>query len=137
MNKKYLNKKDINKVIQFWKLTWVYYAPEDREDVLDRLIDFDNEAIHIIEKDGKIVASAVIVYNPFQSYIYRFSVHPDCRWKWLWKELSDFVETTLKEKSMFNPTIFVEEENIDALKFWKKIWWERLYSVHCLVKNLK
>jgi hypothetical protein len=38
---------------------------------------------------------------------------------------------------MLNTTIFVEDKNTEVLKLWWKMWWNDLYNVHYLVKDLK
>ena len=136
MQKEYWKIDQIDEIINLWKDTWVYYEPEDTYKSLKNLIEYDSKSIHLIIEDTKIIASAVLVYNPFQSFIYRFCVSEKYRWKWVWSKLSDFIEDTLKSRWMFHPTIFVEEWNDNGLKFWEKMWWENLYKVHCLVKDL-
>ena len=136
MEKKYWDIKDRNEIINLWKNTWVYYEPEDNPESIERLINYDEKSIHLIIENTKIIASAVLVYNPFQSFIYRFCVLDEYRGKWIWKDLSNFIEKTLESKWMFHPTIFVEEGNSNWLEFWWKMWWKNLYKVNCLVKDL-
>ncbi len=132
----YAKKEDILDVIELWKRAGVFYEPEDRPEVLEKLLNFDNESIILAKDNENIVGSAVIVYNPFQTFVYRFSVAPDHQNKKIGQSLAEKVEETLKNKSMHNPTIFVEENNHTALDFWRKMGWKRLYKTYCLVKDL-
>ena len=133
----FVTKWDLGKIIDFWKQTGVFYEPEDKIEILEKLIEYDKQAIHLIKEWENILASAVLIYHPFQSFIYRVSVNKNIRWEWIWTKLLSFIESTLKERWMLHPTIFVEEWNELAIKFYENNWWENLYKVHCLVKNLE
>ena len=48
----YAGKADIPAVIELWKRAGVFYEPEDRPEVRQRLLDFDSAAI-IAARDGR------------------------------------------------------------------------------------
>lgn len=127
---------DIGKVLRLWQKAGVYNNSEDRQGLLKRLLDFDDEAIVVVRKSSDIIASAVIVYNPFQSIVYRFSVDPDFRGRGIEEILAQRVEDALRKRGIHHVTLFVEEVSQATLHFWLKRDWKRLHQAHCFKKDL-
>lgn len=100
-------------------------------------LDFYNEAIVCLKNDNKIIWSSMIIFHPFQTFIYRFGIDPLYHGKWFWSLLCQYIEETLISKQMFHPTLFVEEENTIWIQFRSSHGRENLYKVECFVKNLE
>lgn len=137
-NMKYFaTKEDIEEILQLRQKNWVFNPDEDKKEILARVIDFDNEAIVCLKNDNKIIWSSMIIFHPFQTFIYRFGIDPLYHGKWFWSLLCQYIEETLISKQMFHPTLFVEEENTIWIQFRSSHGRENLYKVECFVKNLE
>ncbi len=128
---------EIDQVIALWKSVGVYNPDEDQYHILEKVVDFDAEALCLLKIGENLVGSCMIVYHPHQTFIYRFGIHQDYQWQWLGTLLCEFIEKTLIAKWMLHPTLFVEEDNELWKKFRSQQWRTRLYSVDCFVKNLE
>lgn len=133
----YANKWQIEEVIELRKNVWVYNSDEDQEYILSNVIDRDPKAILIGILDNKIIASTMLVFHPFQTFIYRFWVHSEFTSQQIGTLLAQKIDEELISRWMLHPTLFVEWNNEIGKKFWTKQWRENLYSVDCYVKNLE
>lgn len=133
---RYYKAGDFEQLIKLWKMTGIYYEPLDKKDILERQIQHDPESIILLEDAGRIVGSVIILYHPWNSFIYHLAVHADYQKQNLGKKLMDEAERRLKEKGMPRPTVFVEDDKEHVLEFYKKRGWKVLYKVFCLEKAL-
>lgn len=128
---------DIDKVLNIWQSAWVYNKDEDQIDILRTVIEYDDKALIIGRYQWTIICSCMLIFHPFQSFIYRFSVHSSYQKQRVWIQLAGFIEATLIARWMYHPTLFVETDNEVGKKFWISQWRENLYKVDCFVKNLE
>jgi len=133
----YCTASELDEVLALRKNVGVYNSDEDTLPILQKVISYDPEAICVIRQGGKVVWSCMIIYHPFQTFVYRFGIHTEYQNLGLWTELSKFIDETLRAKWMLHPTLFVEEGNDIWSKFWSTQWREKLYKVDCFVKNLE
>ena len=133
----YADNSQINEVLDLRKNVGVYNEDEDNQYSLLKTIERDAKAILIGISDTKIIASALLVFHLFQTFIYRFWVHSDYLWKWIWSLLAQKIDDELIQRWMLHPTLFVEDDNEVWKKFRTKQWRDNIYSVDCFVKNLE
>lgn len=111
--------KEIDEVLELWKKAGVYYEPEDKKEALEKLIGTDSSII-VAKENEKIIGSAVVITNPFQSFIYRLSVHPDYKRRGLGTMLLDFALIYIGEKGYSTVNLFVEENNEISMRLAEK-----------------
>lgn len=115
--------------------TNVFYEPLDTQEIFQKKIEHDPESIILAEQDHKIVGTVFIVYDPWNSFVFRLGVHPEYQGQGIANILMDEAENRFKSRGMERPTLFVEEENEAALGFHEKRGWSVLYKVFCLEKK--
>lgn len=127
---------DFDRLITLLKEAGTFYEPADRRDTFRKKIGMHPGSIIIAEEDGSIVGTVFIIYDPFQSFVYHLSVHPEYQRKGIGSKLMDEAERRLRYKGVERPTLFVEEDNSGVVSFYKKKGWFVLYKVYCMEKEL-
>jgi ribosomal protein S18 acetylase RimI-like enzyme len=127
---------DFGKVKALLKKTRVYYQPLDKRGFLKKKIEQDPESIIVAEDSGELIATVFIIFDPWQSFIYHLAVSPEHRDQGIANCLMDEAEKRLKQRGIGRPTLFVEEENVKVVDFYKKRGWFTLYKTICMEKEL-
>lgn len=110
--------------------------PLDTAEILTKKLEYDPESIIVVKDGGKIVGTVFIIYDPWNSFVYRLGMDSSYRDKDLGNLLMDKEKRSLKKRGMNRLTIFVEEENKKGLDFYKKRGWFVPYKTFCLEKEL-
>lgn len=128
--------KDFQELKQLLISTNVFYEPLDTQEIFRKKIEHDPESIILAVEDDKVIGTVFIVYDPWNSFIFRLGVHPNYQGRGIANALMEEAEQRLKSRGMVRPTLFVEEDNTEVLGFYKRRDWFVLYKVFCLEKDL-
>lgn len=127
---------DFPRLVELFKATKNYYEPLDTRENLKRKIVRDPNSIIVLEDNNKLVSTVFICYDPWCSFIYHLSVHPDYQKKGFGSKLMDEAEKRLKEAGIKRPTLFVTENNQQVIAFYKKRGWSVMGKVFDMEKEL-
>ncbi|MEK6952225.1 MAG: GNAT family N-acetyltransferase [Nanoarchaeota archaeon] len=127
---------DFQRLVELLKATENYYEPLDTRENLKIKIGHDPNSIIVLEDDNKLVGTVFICYDPWCSFIYHLSVHPNYQKKGLGSKLMDEAEKRLKEAGIRRPTLFVTEKNQQVIEFYKKRGWSVMGKVFDMEKEL-
>ncbi len=127
---------DWPKLLKLMKVSGIYYKHYDSRKMIKKKIEADPESIIIIENKEKLVSCVFIIYDPWSSYIYHLGVHPDYQGRGLGNKLMDEAERILKMRGTNPITIFVRENNSEALGFYRKRGYKGKSKCYDLEKKL-
>ena len=131
-----LRPEEVSQLEQVLKASGVYNPPFDTPDALARKLAHDSRSIVVAEDKGRLVGQAFYIFDPWNSFVYRLGVVPECRGQGVAQLLMEEVERRLLEKGMSRPTLFVGEGNTEAVEFYRHRGWEVVGSAVVMEKSL-
>ena len=102
----------------------VYSEKYDTRESIRKKMEHDTESVIVAEENGQIIGCVFIIYDPWSSFIYRLGIDPDYRRRGIGNVLMQEAERRLTKRGTNPITIFVHEDNIGALEFYRKRGWK-------------
>lgn len=113
-------REDIAELLEFWTHAGENGSrPNDRPELIGRLIDHDPQAILVAEESGRIVATIVSGWDGWRANLYRLAVDPDCRGQGLGRRMLGLAEDRLRNLGAERFCAMVLDENALGGALWR------------------
>lgn len=111
---------DVDHLMAFWAVAGENGSrPDDRPDLVTRLIDYDRDAILLAEAEGRIIATVVSGWDGWRANLYRLAVHPEWRGRGLGRRMLALAEARLRSLGAERFCAMVLDENDLGAALWK------------------
>lgn len=111
---------DVENLMAFWAVAGENGArPDDRPDLVMRLIKHDPDAVLIAEDGGRIIATVVSGWDGWRANLYRLAVDPEWRGRGLGRRMLDLAEVRLRSLGAERFCAMVLDENDLGVALWK------------------
>ncbi|MFT4163783.1 MAG: GNAT family N-acetyltransferase [Microlunatus sp.] len=93
--------------------------PEDRPELIDRLVDHDPQALLVAEARGRIVATMICGWDGWRANLYRLAVDPEWRGQGLGRRMLTLAEDRLRDLGAERFCAMVLDENELGVALWR------------------
>jgi ribosomal protein S18 acetylase RimI-like enzyme len=128
---------DVPAVLSLWQRARSGVASvRDDEEMIERLLVTDPEALLVVEREGAIVGSLIAGWDGWRGNMYRLAVAPDLRRGGLGRDLVAAGEQRFRELGCFRVTALVGGEDDPARNFWNEVGYLHDPRIARYVRNL-
>ncbi len=123
------------KVYQLWtSCEGVGLGDSDTEEQIDLFLN-RNPGLSLVAMEGSDIVGAVLVgHDGRRGFIHHLAVSSDYRRKGIGKELVEQCLMGLKQQGILKSHIFLFNDNLSGLEFWKSIGWFKRDDI-CIVSK--
>lgn len=133
---RFYKKEDYSNLKKLYQKTELYVEPNDSKENVTKQIEFDKESIIIAEENNTIIGSVIIVFSPWESFIFHLAILPEYQNQGIGSKLLNEAEKQLKKKGAKKVSLFVHIENKKLINFYKKRNWQFYADLACFRKEL-
>ncbi len=126
---------DFPQVEGLLKTLGLFHPHLDTQDIYSTKIKSDAESIILALQDNKPVGCIFFVYDPWISTIFHLGVHPEYRNKGIASQLLEEAERRIQSREANSVGIHVENQNKEALEFYRKRGYSDFGTYLCLEKS--
>lgn len=117
---------DVAELATFWaRVGENATRPEDRPDLIARLIEHDRDAVIVAVDQGRIVATIVCGWDGWRASLYRLAVDPDVRGQGLGRHMLALAELRLVALGAERVNAMVLDDNDLGQSFWSSVGYTR------------
>jgi ribosomal protein S18 acetylase RimI-like enzyme len=133
---RYLQKSDINNILELLKKTKLFFEPCDANEAYERMLKHSPQSVLVMTYEGSIIGMVIILYSPFVSVLYHGCIDPEYQRQGLGTILMLEAEKVIKRLGGTKAIAgYVEEGNIASLSMCRKIGYETYpTSIVCVYK---
>ena len=91
----------------------------------------------VATSEGIVVGTILAGHDGRRGYIYHLAIHPDHRRKSLGRQLVDRCLAVLADAGIQKCHLFIFNENIGGIKFWKRIGWVHRSDISVISKTIE
>lgn len=126
---------DRTQVIDLWKTCNLTVPWNDPDRDIDLKLDVDPDLFLVVEKDKRVVGTAMGGYEGHRGWIYYLAVHPDNQGQGFGKLLVTAVEEKLAARGCPKLNLMVRTTNAEVIEFYSSLGYQQS-DVVCLGKKL-
>ena len=116
---------DEQQLVQLWEKCGLTVPWNNPKLDIDRKLKENSEEIVVGELNGNIVASTIVGYDGHRGWVYYLGVDPDHQRNGFGEQIMKFAEDHLLEIGYPKINIMVRETNLDVIKFYEAIGYEK------------
>jgi ribosomal protein S18 acetylase RimI-like enzyme len=119
---------DYAKVINLWKNAGpgIHVRRSDEPAEIDKKIQRDPDLFLVAEIKGQIIGSVLGGFDGRRGMVYHLAVIESYRKKGIGTLLMNELEKRLKGKDCIRSYLLVTHDNLDAIRFYENMGWERM-----------
>jgi ribosomal protein S18 acetylase RimI-like enzyme len=111
---------DIAELLEFWSRAGENDSrPNDRPELIGRLIDHDPQAVIVAEQSGRIIATIICGWDGWRANLYRLAVDPDRRGQGLGRHMLTLAEERLRDVGADRYCAMVLDGNVLGGAVWR------------------
>jgi ribosomal protein S18 acetylase RimI-like enzyme len=97
-----------------------------------------NRGMSFLAKEGEKVVGAVLCgHDGRRGYIHHLAVHPDYRRRGIGRRLVEKCLAALQAAGIQKCHLFIFNDNVDGIRFWKGVGWTPRADICVMSKNLE
>ena len=126
------------RLIEFWQnIPGVWVGDDDSYEASKIYFKRNPHSNYVAVREGKIIGTCKCSHDGRRGYIHHVAVKKEFRKQGIAREMVDRCFEALKKESITKFRIFVLDDNLEALKFWKNIGFEeQIYDYRTLQKDI-
>jgi ribosomal protein S18 acetylase RimI-like enzyme len=116
---------DAEALVALWRAAGAVPGATDDPEALTALLEFDDRALLVAERDGALVGSLIAAWDGWRASFYRLAVAPPVRRRGLATALVREGEARLRALGARRLAVIVVGDEPHAMEFWTAIGYER------------
>jgi ribosomal protein S18 acetylase RimI-like enzyme len=119
---------DFPQVINLWMNAGpgIHLRRSDEKDEIAKKLQRDPDLFLVAEIDGLIIGSVLGGFDGRRGMVYHLAVDDHYRKRGIGTALMDELESRLKQKGCIRSYLLVTRDNMDAIRFYETMGWERM-----------
>jgi N-acetylglutamate synthase len=128
---------DYDNVFRLWQASeGVALSDADSRERIRQYLDRNPGMSFVSSTGGKVVGAVLAGHDGRRGYIHHLAVHPDCRKQGTGRNLVDHCLKALIDKGIRKCHIFIFNDNVPGIEFWKSLGWTPRSDIGVISKTI-
>jgi ribosomal protein S18 acetylase RimI-like enzyme len=114
-----------NEIVDLWRRAGISISSSDDKSEVQKMLERNPSLFLIGKVNEKVIAVVEGGYDGRRGYIHHLAVDPTYQRKGYGKKLMHELIERFRQNKVQKVHLFVEKENKNAIRFYKKLGWER------------
>jgi ribosomal protein S18 acetylase RimI-like enzyme len=124
---------DVPDALALWSgMTGISLFPSDSIEGITRYLRRNPGLSVVARLDGRLVGAALAGHDSRRGYLHHVAVAPDLRFRGLGRAMVEWCLAALTAEGIGRCHIFVNADNEEGKKFWRRIGWDERPNVHVM-----
>ena len=124
-----------DQVLALWQQTeGVGLSSADSRDGIQFYFERNPGMSFLAEVEGTLVGAVLCGHDGRRGYIHHLAVHPDYRCQGIGRQLVDRCLSALQAVGIQKCHLFIYNDNVDGILFWKNIGWTKRADISIVSK---